>query len=165
MHDNQRTLENFYAAFARLDADTMAACYAQDARFEDEVFSLNGHEEVTSMWRMLCSATKTGGADVWRLESSGIEANARKGRAHWEAFYRFSATGRLVHNAIHSTFDFNEHGLIVNQRDRFDFWAWARQALGTPGLLLGWTPMLRSKVRRRAAANLHRYMATRRTTV
>jgi len=31
MHPNQTTLENFYTAFARLDADTIAACYAPDA--------------------------------------------------------------------------------------------------------------------------------------
>ena len=31
MHPNQQTLETFYAAFAKLDADTMATCYAQAA--------------------------------------------------------------------------------------------------------------------------------------
>ena len=30
------TIERFYAAFARLDAPVMRACYAVDARFEDE---------------------------------------------------------------------------------------------------------------------------------
>ena len=28
MHPNQQTVQRFYEAFARLDADTMAACYA-----------------------------------------------------------------------------------------------------------------------------------------
>jgi len=50
-------------------------------------------------------------------------------------------------------------GLIATQRDRFDFWAWSRQALGAPGLLLGWTPMLKNKVRAGAAKNLAAYMA------
>jgi hypothetical protein len=31
--------------------------------------------------------------------------------------------------------------------------------LGAPGLLLGWTPMLRNKVRATAAANLATYLA------
>ena len=33
MHANQRMLNHFYAAFARLDAEAMANCYAPDARF------------------------------------------------------------------------------------------------------------------------------------
>ena len=32
MHAHQHTLERFYAAFARLDADTMAGCYAEDVQ-------------------------------------------------------------------------------------------------------------------------------------
>ena len=35
----------------------------------------------------------------------------------------------------------------------------ATSTLGTPGLLLGWTPMLRASVRRRARGNLERFMA------
>ncbi len=42
MHPNQQTLEMFYGAFARLDPDSMARCYADDAVFDDEVFSLRG---------------------------------------------------------------------------------------------------------------------------
>lgn len=163
MHPNQTRLENFYAAFAHLDADAMAACYAADAEFDDEAFSLRGHKEVTGMWRMLCDATKTRGADVWRLSYSGIEADAHTGKAHWEADYRFSATGRMVHNIIDGVFEFNEQGLITRHRDRFNFWSWSRQALGAPGLLLGWTPFLRQKVRAQAAANLQKYLAHRRT--
>lgn len=161
MHPNQKSLENFYSAFARLDADTMAACYAPDAVFDDEVFSLRGHREVTGMWRMLCDATKARGADVWKLAYSGIEADAKGGKAHWEADYRFSATGRLVHNVIAGIFEFNQQGLITRHRDSFNFWAWSRQALGAPGLLLGWTPLLRNKVRAQAASNLQKYLAIR----
>ena len=57
-----------------------------------------------------------------------------------------------------ATAAFNEQGLITRQRDRFDFWAWSRQALGMPGLLLGWTPFLRHKVQRQAAANLQKFL-------
>ncbi|WP_309681536.1 nuclear transport factor 2 family protein [Polaromonas sp.] len=161
MHPNQTRLENFYTAFAHLDADTMAACYAPDAQFDDEAFSLRGQAEVTGMWRMLCDATRARGADVWQLTYSDIAADARSGKAHWEASYRFSATGRMVHNIIDGVFEFNDAGLITRHRDRFDFWAWSRQALGPPGLLLGWTPFLRGKVRAQAAANLKKYLAQR----
>lgn len=44
---------------------------------------------------------------------------------------------------------------------RFDFWAWSRQALGIPGLVLGWTPFFRRMVRAQAAANLEKYLAKR----
>ncbi|MDB5963850.1 MAG: nuclear transport factor 2 family protein [Polaromonas sp.] len=161
MHPNQTTLENFYTAFARLDADTMAGCYAPDAAFDDAVFSLRGHEQVTGMWRMLADATKAKGADVWKLARSGIEADATRGKAHWEADYRFSGTGRMVHNVIDGVFEFNEQGLITRHQDTFDFWAWSRQALGAPGLLLGWTPYLHNKVRATAAGNLQKYLAQR----
>ena len=161
MHPNQTMLNNFYAAFAKLDADTMAACYAPDAVFDDEVFSLRGHEQVGGMWRMLCDATRAKGRDVWKLEYSNIEADARTGKAHWEAHYRFSATGRMVHNVIDGVFEFNDQGLISRHRDRFNFWSWSHQALGRPGLLLGWTPFLRNKVKGTAAANLKKYLTTR----
>ena len=152
-HANAELLSRFYAAFAALDAETMADCYAADATFQDEVFTLRGRDEVAAMWRMLCAATRDKGRDAWSLEASAISADQRIGRAHWEADYRFSATGRLVHNSIEARFEFRD-GLIVLHRDRFDFWAWSRQALGPPGWLLGWSPMLRRKVQARAAVNL-----------
>jgi hypothetical protein len=151
---SQATITRFYAAFAKLDSDTMQACYAPDARFDDEVFSLQGQRQVGGMWRMLCETTKAKGAAHWKLEVSQITEHS----AHWDAHYLFSATGRQVLNKIDASFEFNADGLIVKHRDRFDFWAWSRQALGTPGLLLGWSPMLRNKVRATAAGNLKRFL-------
>ena len=159
MHPNAQTLTRFYTAFAALDADTMATCYADDVVFEDEVFSLRGKREVSGMWHMLCGTTKARARDAWKLEFSNVEADDTKGKAHWDATYRFSATGRMVLNRIDGEFSFNPQGLIIKHRDRFDFWTWSRQALGTPGLLLGWTPMLRKKVRATAAGNLAKFLA------
>ena len=48
---------------------------------------------------------------------------------------------------------------IIRHRDSFDFWKWSRQALGLPGLLLGWSPYLRAKVARTAAKSLERFAA------
>ena len=158
MHANELRLNHFYAAFARLNADEMAVCYAPDVQFDDEAFSLRGFDDVTGMWRMLTHATKAQGTDDWHLRYSHIEAGALTGRAHWEADYRFSKTGRMVHNVIDGTFEFNEAGLITRHRDSFSFWNWSRQALGWPGVLLGWTPFLQSKVRQQAAATLRRYL-------
>lgn len=151
---SRATIEKFYGAFARLDDATMGRCYAEDATFDDEAFSLRGRREVAGMWSMLCAATRAKGADVWKLDVSDITDRS----AHWVAFYRFSATGRLVRNSIDASFEFGPDGLIRRHVDRFDFWKWSRQALGAPGQFLGWTPFLRRKVRATAAANLQRYL-------
>ena len=152
-------INRFYEAFRALDADTMQAAYAPAAVFDDEAFSLRGREEIGAMWRMLCTAVKDKGRADWKLEFSSIDCDDEVGVAHWEAHYRFSATGRLVHNIIEAEFTFDKNGLITRHRDRFDFWRWSRQALGTPGLLLGWSPFLRNKVRTQAAANLAKFRA------
>jgi len=157
-HPNAELITRFYSAFAALDAATMAECYAPDARFRDEVFELDGRDQVAGMWRMLCTATQAKGRDAWALTFNGIEADDQHGRAHWDAHYRFSATGRVVHNQIDAEFAFRD-GKIVAQRDRFEFWRWSRQALGPPGWLLGWTPLLRRKVQAQAAANLRAFLA------
>ena len=58
---------------------------------------------------------------------------------------------------VSSEFELRE-GLIVRQRNHFDFWRWSRQALGPAGMFLGWTPLLRAKVRAKAARSLERSM-------
>ena len=109
---------------------------------------------------MLCTSTqKPGAAEHWKLDFSGIEAVDRQGKAHWEAHYLFSATGRKVHNIIDGTFTFTPDGLIATHRDQFNFWRWARQALGSAGRLLGWSPSLKRKVRSTAAGNSKKFLA------
>ena len=152
---SQDTITRLYAALARLDGEAMQACYAPDAEFDDEAFSLRGAAQIGGMWRMLCSATQAKGRDVWRVEVSQITEHS----AHWEAHYRFSTTGRIVHNIIEARIECRPDGLIRRHRDTFDFWRWSRQALGAPGLLLGWTGFLRRKVRLQAATNLARFLA------
>ena len=147
MHPHAALIERFYASFAKRDWAGMAACYHPDVHFSDEAFDLHG-ADAGMMWRMLL----TNGKDL-TLEYSGIEADDRTGRAHWDARYTFGATGRKVLNRIDASFEFRD-GLIVRHVDRFDFWRWSRQALGTPGLLLGWSGFLKDKVRAKAAAGL-----------
>jgi hypothetical protein len=82
------------------------------------------------------------------------------GRAHWDARYTFSKTGRSVLNRIDASFMF-KGGKIVRHVDRFPFWRWSRQALGATGLVLGWTPIVRRAVRREAALQLDAWLAKR----
>jgi hypothetical protein len=147
---SKSTIEQFYKAFASLDSKTMAECYALDATFEDEIFQLRGRTHVGGMWAMLCAAVKKSGRADWKLEVRDITERS----AHWEPTYRFSATGRIVHNVIDAEFEFDSQGLIKRHRDRFDFYRWARQALGLRGVLFGWTDWLRRKVQRQANRSL-----------
>lgn len=152
MHPNETLIRKFYEAFARLDGDAMASCYAPDVRFSDPVFPDLQGPRAGGMWKMLTARAK----DL-KLETSGFRADDRTGEAHWEAWYTFSATGRAVHNIIDARFEFRD-GLIVRHVDTFDFWRWSRQALGLPGVLLGWSPMLRNKVRAQAAKGLDLFL-------
>ena len=151
MNANAELITRFYEAFSRRDWAAMAECYHPEVHFSDEAFDLHG-VDAGNMWRMLC----TNGRDL-KLEFSAISADATRGKAHWDARYTFSATGRKVLNRIDASFEFRD-GLIVRHIDRFDFWLWSRQALGTPGLLLGWSGFLQGKVRAKAAAGLAAFM-------
>jgi ketosteroid isomerase-like protein len=146
-------IELFYGAFAERDGDRMAACYAPDATFSDPVFGALDGREAGAMWRML-----TGQAVDLRIELLDSRAEDERGSAHWRAHYTFSQTGRPVVNDVHASFRFAD-GLIVEHVDDFDFYRWARQALGPRGLLLGWTPFVRSAVRGRARASLEQFLA------
>ena len=156
MADAREVAERFYAAFARRDADAMAACYADDVAFSDPAFPDLRGEAVRDMWRMLCAR----GKDL-RIEHRVTEASAGRARVHWEAWYTFSGTSRAVHNIIEAELEVRD-GRIVRHRDEFAFPRWARQALGTPGLLLGWTPFLKSKVQAQAAIALEKFRSAKR---
>jgi ketosteroid isomerase-like protein len=150
---NETLIERFYAAFAARDGAGMAACYAPDVSFSDPVFPDLEGEEAGAMWRML-----TARANDLRIELREHEAGDERGSARWIAHYTFTQTGRPVVNDVRASFRF-AGGLIVEHRDEFDFHRWARQALGPVGLVLGWTPLLRASVRRRARAGLEQFRA------
>jgi hypothetical protein len=156
---NERVIERFYRAFADRDGTEMATWYAGDARFWDPVFGTLSGPEAGAMWRML-----TASATDLRIELLDREADGDVGSAHWLAKYTFSSTRRRVVNDVHATFRF-DGGLIADHHDSFDFHRWARQALGPTGLLLGWTPMLRSSVHRRARAQLDEFMTGPRAAI
>lgn len=149
-------IQRFYSAFDAHDGDAMAACYGPGARFRDPAFGELHGSEVGDMWRMLTQ-------DAARLdvELADHEATGERGSAHWIARYDFTQTGRPVVNDVHATFRF-EDGLIAEHIDDFSFHAWSKQALGRPGLLLGWTPLLRRAVRAKARGRLDEFRAGRR---
>lgn len=158
-HPNYQLIEDFYGAFARHDAEAMVRLYHDDVRFTDPAFGTLLGEEVRDMWRMLVER----GRDSLTIRCRAISASDTEGTARWTADYIFSSTGRSVHNEISASFRFKD-GKIIQHTDRFSFWKWSRQALGTAGLLLGWTPLLQNKVRAQARKSLTKYTHSRRAS-
>ncbi|MBN3847856.1 MULTISPECIES: nuclear transport factor 2 family protein [Burkholderiaceae] len=150
-HPNTELIERFYTAFQQRDAETMAACYADDAVFSDPAFGELRGEEVRDMWRMLVKH-----AQDFSLTFGEIEADDASGRAQWVASYQFTQTGRPVVNRIEARFAFRD-GLIVEHRDRFDLWLWMRQAMGVRGALFGWSPLVQRMLRAQARRGLTLY--------
>ncbi|QKZ03203.1 nuclear transport factor 2 family protein [Pseudomonas eucalypticola] len=152
---NAALITRFYLAFQRLDAEAMAASYTDDVVFSDPAFGTLRGQDAGDMWRMLAARAKD-----FSLTFDHVHAGDHHGSANWTATYLFSQTGRTVVNHIHARFVFRD-GKICEHHDHFDFWRWSRQALGTPGLLLGWTPLLKGKVRGQALKGLRAFQAGR----
>jgi ketosteroid isomerase-like protein len=152
MKENIALIEHFYTAFQQRDYATMQSCYADNAVFNDEAFINLNAAEVKAMWEMLIKR----GSDL-ELSFSNITATDNTATAHWVASYTFSVTGRKVINRIDASFEISE-GKIIKHTDSFSFYKWSSQALGMPGLLLGWTSFLRKKVQQKALVNLRQYM-------
>lgn len=145
--------DRFYRAFAARDGAAMAACYAPDATFSDPVFPGLDGPRAGAMWRMLCER----GADLV-IAHRIVSAEGDRVVVRWDADYTFSTTGRKVHNEITATIDVRGD-LIARHEDVFDFHAWSKQALGLPGLLLGWSSFLQNRVRATAGQQLERWIA------
>ena len=154
MPDDAALIDRFYGAFAQRDGAGMAACYAPGATFTDPVFGTLEAADAGAMWRML-----TARAEDLRIEVPERAADDGRGTARWIARYTFTQTGRPVVNDVRARFAFAD-GLVTEHVDEFSFWRWSRQALGPAGLALGWTPILRSKVRAQALAGLRQFRAS-----
>ncbi|MGH7584970.1 MAG: nuclear transport factor 2 family protein [Gemmatimonadales bacterium] len=152
MSAHEQVIRTFYAAFQRRDHRAMAGCYAPDPRFTDPVFRTLEGLRVAAMWRMLCER-----ATDLRVEVSNVQVDGHTGSADWEARYTFTPTGRKVRNRIHASFEF-AGGRISRHQDEFDLHAWARQALGPKGLLLGWTPLVQKAIRAQARKSLDKFI-------
>lgn len=155
MHPNAHLINEFYQAFQARDGARIAACYHPNAEFSDPIFTSLKGEQVGAMWRMLTESAK----DL-QLNFDSVMADDAAGRAHWEAHYFFSKTGRPVHNEIDTRFAFRD-GKIIRHIDNFDLWRWAGMALGIKGKVMGWLPAVQEAIRQEASAGLERYMGQR----
>jgi ketosteroid isomerase-like protein len=150
---SETTIQALYAALDRHDGEAAAACYTDDAVFEDPAFGRLTGGAVKDMWRML---TERSDDLAVTLGEHGVAADGRTGWAHWSATYTFTTTGRSVQNEIDARFNFSD-GLIAEQVDVFPLRRWGVQALGPKGAVLGLTPLLGRGVRKQARSNLGAY--------
>jgi ketosteroid isomerase-like protein len=151
---NTELIERLYEGLRRLDGDVMAGCYAADASFEDPAFGVLTGDHIGGMWRML-----TSGSEGIEVDLSDVSVNGDEGSAFWVAGYTFGPKHRPVVNRISARYRF-EDGLIRHHVDTFSFHAWAKQALGPIGWLLGGTPFLHNRVQSQARRSLDRFMTT-----
>ncbi|MEO5782318.1 MAG: nuclear transport factor 2 family protein [Ginsengibacter sp.] len=152
MNNNEELIQTFYDAFARLDYATMQNCYAADPIFNDPVFGVLQGGEVGCMWEMLCKNAKD-----FSLQVGKIEVDDEYGTCDWTATYTFSKTGKHVVNKVKAHIRI-ENGKITEHTDEFDIYKWSRQALGLPGILLGWSGYLKNKIRYDAKKKLQMFM-------
>ena len=143
-------IQKFYTSFATGDAEDMVSCYADNIEFTDPAFGHLKGNDAKNMWRMLL---KTPGI---KITTHNITADDTTGSADWVAEYTFSLTGKAVINKVHADFIFS-NGKIIKHTDYFSFWRWATQAFGIKGLLLGWMPFMKNKVREQALARLRKF--------
>ncbi len=144
--ETREALVRFYDALVRRDPDTMRALYAESARFEDPIFRLEG-ADIGRMWKGLLGRAKNFSASY-----TIAQAGSGHGTVEWTARYLFGGKSPVV-NVILSDLRWKD-GLIVEQRDNFDFPRWAAQAMGTPGRLFGRFGWFQRAVARKAAQGL-----------
>lgn len=147
--NNQDLINKFYSAFVEGNAEDMAACYHEDIVFQDPAFGKLSGSDASKMWEMLLS--KKGSAP--KISFSNVIADDEKGSAEWTAEYFFGPKKRKVVNNVSASFKFKD-GKIVEHTDSFDLWKWSKQALGPAGLLMGWTPFMKSKIQNQTNSQL-----------
>jgi ketosteroid isomerase-like protein len=155
-HPNARRIALLYTAINVGDLAAIAACYDEDAYFEDIAFERKRKCKIMQMWQFVCH----GGTTV-EFDANAISADDWTGSGRWTAKYMFGKTdtrcGRPVENAVISSFAFRD-GLITEHRDACDPMAWARQALPYPiSLVVGSIEPVR---RAMAALKLYKFIRT-----
>ncbi len=153
MNSTELLIEKFYTSFQQKNRKGMQECYDDAVIFNDPVFQNLKGKEAIAMWHMLTEA----GKDL-TISFKNIKANDSAGSCDWDAHYSFSRTGKKVHNIIHAEFKFQQ-GKIIEHRDSFDLWRWSRMALGTSGILLGWSALVQNKIRTTAISSLNKFIA------
>jgi ketosteroid isomerase-like protein len=157
MNNNEQLITRFYSAFQKLDYKSMQDCYSDDAIFNDPAFGILTNGKVKDMWEMMCKNARD-----FSLSFSDIQLlDEEYATCKWVAKYTFSKTSRPVTNHIKAHLRIHD-GKITEHTDHFDIWKWSRQALGVPGMLLGWSGFMKTKIRNTAIGNLNKFVENKR---
>ena len=105
------------------------------------------------MWEMLLSKKSS----TTKISFSGIETSENKGNVNWVANYVYGKEKRKVTNKVSANFKFKD-GKIIEHIDTFNVWLWSKQALGTIGFLLGWTPFMKHKIQKTTKKQLEDFI-------
>ena len=152
--NNQQIIDRFYNSFAAIDIDAMLACYHEQLTFKDPAFGALNADQAKTMWTMLLERSK---GNI-QIEHMNVKADEHTGSAEWIARYPFGKKQRPVVNHIKAQFRFQD-GKIIQHHDHFDVWKWSSQALGLPGMLLGWSPFIKNKIQKQSLQLLNNYQA------
>ncbi len=152
MGNHNAIISKFYTAFQNHDAKAMSDCYHPEIEFSDPVFMKLQGKQASKMWQMLIERSK----GKLHIDFSDVHSNENSGSAKWVATYLFSKTNRNVTNKMKADFEFKD-GLIIKHTDDFDLWKWSRMAFGFKGLILGWTNLMKNKIRETAKNSLSQF--------
>jgi len=150
----ENIVTKFYTAFKNLDAETMVSFYHDEVIFEDPAFGVLKGNEAKAMWRMLIGSQKGKRFDV---TFSNIQQNGKIVTAQWEAKYEFGNSKRKIHNKIKATF-LVENEKIVKHIDHFSLHAWAKQAVGLQGWVIGGTNLFKRNLNQQTRKMLNKYI-------
>jgi len=152
--NNKALLKKFYTSFSKGDSTGMAECYHKNIVFRDPVFGTLKGDRAFKMWEMLLSNKKKDteiSFDIARISDE-------KGKVNWVAEYVYGEKNRKVINKVSGEFKFKD-GEIIEHIDSFDLWKWTKQAMGTVGYLIGWTPFMKSKIQKTTNKKLDKFIA------
>jgi hypothetical protein len=131
----------------------MQDCYADTIVFKDPVFGELKGDRAKKMWEMLLCNNK----DI-QIYVSDIYVGENTGSAKWKASYKFGKKKRKISNKVTANFEL-EDNKITQHIDEFDFYKWAKQALGLKGLLFGWSNYFQKKTQKEVNELLDDYIA------
>ena len=135
-------LSTFYKALAEGNLETLTTCYSKKNQFSDPAFGDLQGPQIMDIWTFLLSK----GGENLQVETEVIYEESLSAAGQWGAKYPFGSKKRPVTNGITATFVIEDRK-IVTHHDVFDLWKWSSQALGLPGMLMGWSPWFATKLR------------------
>ncbi|WP_051418467.1 nuclear transport factor 2 family protein [Mesoplasma seiffertii] len=145
----QEILDSFYTAFKNGDSEKMNSLYSKKVTFNDAIFENLNYKQVTNMWTSLL-ATKEQSQFVVDFEIKNLNEEIF---VVWTATYLFGPKRRKVVNVVESRMTIQDEKIIVHT-DSFDFYNWAKQAIGGPAIIFGKQKWFQKKVAAKAMNKL-----------